>query len=129
MSWLKLKHPMDEYTSVDLGDIVPTKRALNQLGYYQPPIGNELGAWVDNNLFDGIRRFQRDNRLRVDGVMKPGGPTETAINRVLSGNAANRGPINAKSLLDQFDDYTGPGFYDDPRDGKCRATGTCDNMS
>ncbi|MBI5119764.1 MAG: peptidoglycan-binding protein [Rhodospirillales bacterium] len=128
MSWLKLKRPMDEYTSVDLSDIVPTKRALKQLGYYQPPIGNELGAWVDNNLFDGIRRFQRDNRLRVDGVMKPGGPTETAINRVLSGNSANRGPINAKSLLDQFDDYTVPGIYNDPRDGKCRATGTCDNM-
>ncbi len=84
MSWLKLKRPMDESTSVDYGDIVQAKRALNQLGYYRPPIGNELGAWVDNNLFDGIRRFQRDNRLRVDGVMKPGGPTETAINRQMS---------------------------------------------
>lgn len=128
MSWLKLKRPMDEYSNVDYGDIVQAKRALNQLGYYQPPIGNSIGAWVDNNLFDGIRNFQRDNRLKVDGVMKPGGPTETAINRVLSGNATGREPINARNLLDQFDRYMAPGSYADPRDGKCRATGTCDNM-
>jgi hypothetical protein len=131
MAWLKLKRPMDEYTSVDLSDIVPTKRALKQLGYYQPPIGNELGAWVDNNLFDGIRRFQRDNRLRVDGVMKPGGPTETAINRQLSGNAPSHGPINARSLLDQFNRYTSKDFYAKRNYGfsestQCCATGTID---
>jgi hypothetical protein len=80
MSWFKLKRPMDEYTNVDPGDIVNAKQASRDLGYYQPPIGNTIGAWVDNKLFDCIRNFQRDNRLKVDGVMKPGGPTEAAIN-------------------------------------------------
>ena len=83
MSWFKLVRPMDEYTNVDPGDIVNAKQALRQLGYYQPPIGNQIGAWVDNNLFDGVRKFQRDNRLKVDGVMKPGGPTEKTINQRL----------------------------------------------
>jgi hypothetical protein len=83
MSWFKLKRPMDEYTNVDPGDIVNAKQALRDLGYYQPPIGNTIGAWVDNKLFDGIRNFQRDNRLKVDGVMKPGGPTEAALNKSL----------------------------------------------
>ena len=127
MSWLKLKRPMDEASNADTGDIVNAKRALLQLGYYQPPEGGALGAWVDNQLFEGIRRFQRDNRLKVDGVMRPGGPTEATMNRRLAGRDGSGGPINAKGLLDQFNRYMSPEFYDDPRDGKCRATGTCEN--
>ncbi|MBF0354999.1 MAG: peptidoglycan-binding protein [Alphaproteobacteria bacterium] len=83
MSWLKLKRPMDEAANADYGDIVNAKRALLQLGYYQPPGGGAIGAWVDGPLFEGIRRFQRDNRLKVDGVMRPGGPTEAVMNRRL----------------------------------------------
>lgn len=84
MSWFKLKRPMDENSNVDYGDIVNAKQALRQLGYYQPPIGNEIRAWVDPPLFDGIRKLQKDSRLKVDGVMKPGGPTEGAINQRLA---------------------------------------------
>jgi len=103
MSWFKLKRPMDEASSVDYGDIVNAKRALSQLGYYQPPFGNEMGAWVDGALFDGIRNFQRDNRLKVDGVMRPGGPTETAIQAHLAGKQwaienANRWKGNGNAI-------------------------------
>lgn len=47
----------------------------------------DFGDWVDNEVFDAIRRFQKDNRLEVDGLMKPGGPTETAINRLIQRTA------------------------------------------
>ncbi|KAF0110825.1 MAG: hypothetical protein FD149_2592 [Rhodospirillaceae bacterium] len=86
------RQPMDEQILFQLGrpiatnvsatsdDIINTKRALNQLGYYEQPSD---GAWVDSAMFDGIRRFQRDHGLKVDGVINPGGPTEHALNRAL----------------------------------------------
>lgn len=53
------------------------------LGYYAPLDGAEPGAWVDSDLFAGIKKFQRDNGLKVDGLMRPGGPTERALNDAL----------------------------------------------
>ncbi|MBI5163199.1 MAG: peptidoglycan-binding protein [Magnetospirillum sp.] len=85
MSWFTLNGPVETSTRIDLNDIVATKTALNRLGYYQPPYGSEFGDWTDREMFDGIKRFQQDNALKVDGMMKPGGPTERTINRQLDG--------------------------------------------
>ena len=30
-------------------------------------------------MYDGIRKFQEDHGLAVDGIMKPGGPTEKKL--------------------------------------------------
>jgi peptidoglycan hydrolase-like protein with peptidoglycan-binding domain len=35
-------------------------------------------------LFDGLKKVQRKNGLQVDGVARPGGPTETVINSSLA---------------------------------------------
>jgi hypothetical protein len=35
-------------------------------------------------MFTGIRSFQKDNALKVDGFMRPEGPTEKAINTRLA---------------------------------------------
>lgn len=64
-------------------DILDTKKTLMALGYYQPLDGDPPGAWVDNDLFSGIRQFQRDNGLKVDALMRPGGPTEQTMNAAL----------------------------------------------
>jgi hypothetical protein len=53
------------------------------LGYYSPLDGDPPGAWVDNDLFSGIRQFQRDHGLKVDALLRPGGPTEQTMNAVL----------------------------------------------
>lgn len=53
------------------------------LDYYQPLPGTEPGAFVDNDLFRGIKAFQRDHGLKVDGFMRPGGETETTLNAAL----------------------------------------------
>lgn len=80
-------------------------------------------------MFNGIRRLQKDNSLKVDAFMRPGGPTETAINQRLRGNASPyRNPINAAGLFQQFDlantgDCDDGEGYDSTR--KCRSTGTC----
>lgn len=70
--------------------------------------------------------------MRSDGVMKPGGETEAALNGVLGRQSAraDRSKIHAERLFGLFDRFVSPGFHDeDPRDGKCRATGTCDNIA
>lgn len=43
-------------------------------------------------MFDGIRSFQTDNKLQVDGVMKPEGETEAKINeRIKTERLINKG--------------------------------------
>ncbi|MBF0326526.1 MAG: peptidoglycan-binding protein [Alphaproteobacteria bacterium] len=83
MSQFTLKDPIGTNYRVDPNDLMNTKRALNQLGYYNIPAHRGIDDWTDDAMFDGIRRFQRDNGLKVDAFMRPGGPTENAINQRL----------------------------------------------
>jgi hypothetical protein len=91
MSWFNLKQPMGKNYTVAPVDIVNTKAALTQLGYYRPP--NEIGIqpWTDEAMFNGIMQFQKDNGLKVDGFMRPGGPTEGYINQHLAIAGEGRG--------------------------------------
>lgn len=75
-------------------DILDAKKTLMALDYYRPAEGAEAGAWVDNDLFKGIRQFQRDNGLKVDGLIRPGGPTERAMNAVLEDTPQPTPPAN-----------------------------------
>ncbi|WP_316977336.1 peptidoglycan-binding domain-containing protein [Shumkonia mesophila] len=84
MSRFKLKGPVAPNVTGDAKDIIGTKTALNSLGYYRHPSGGKLGGWVDSAMFDAIRNFQQDNGLDVDGMMRPGGPTEAEVNRRLA---------------------------------------------
>ena len=63
-------------------DILNVKRALNRMGFYDVP-DYGMTPYADRTMFDGIRRFQRANGLRVDGVMQRGHATERAMNDVL----------------------------------------------
>lgn len=38
-----------------------------------------MTEYPDQQLFEAIRQFQRDNGLRVDGMMRPDGETERHI--------------------------------------------------
>jgi hypothetical protein len=80
---LSLRAPLGPDHLVEPADILDTKKTLMTLGYYEPLDGAEPGAWVDNDLFAGIKRFQRENGLKVDALLRPGGPTEAALNEAL----------------------------------------------
>ncbi|MDA0998048.1 MAG: peptidoglycan-binding protein, partial [Proteobacteria bacterium] len=56
--------------TADEDDTVAAKQAFGQLGYYQTP-SYGLTPYPDQGLFDGIKKFQKDNDLTVDGVMQP----------------------------------------------------------
>lgn len=81
---VQLRQPMGTSYRVDPGDIINAKTALSQLGYYSSPTSSGIQPWTDDAMFSGIRSFQRDNGLQADGFMRPGGPTEGAINRSLT---------------------------------------------
>ncbi len=63
-------------------DIYNTKKALGGLGYFDGAPDRK----PDRDLFKGIKSFQKDTGLKVDGVMNPGGPTEHRLNAALNDN-------------------------------------------
>ncbi len=80
--FLKLKNSIASNSGVNQDDVIPTKTALKNLGYYKEP------DWgMDNiptqSMIDGIKNFQKDNNLMVDGIMKPDGETINKINEKL----------------------------------------------
>lgn len=79
-----LKSPIGSNYRVVPDDLMNTKRTLNQLGYYDIPPHRGIDDWTDDAMFDGIKQFQKDNDLKVDGFMRPGGETEQSMNDQLS---------------------------------------------
>ena len=57
-------------------DVSTTKTNLNALGYFDDDTDN---GYITRELDTGIKNFQKDNDLKVDGVLRPGGETERAI--------------------------------------------------
>ena len=96
-----LKRPLSPDRQVEVDDILQTKRALNQLGYYGSEHGLG-GGWVDSDLFSGIRRLQKENGLKQDGVINPVGETASRINYLLQ--HANSANDNAEAANDNNDD-------------------------
>lgn len=68
--------------SLNPNDVSLVKQLLTLFGCYQPP---EWGITDDSDdeTFTAIKRYQKKSNLKTDGVMKPQGETETAINNEL----------------------------------------------
>lgn len=64
-------------------DVLRIKSALSGLGLYKPPKWG-ITPYPDPGLFGAVEDFQRKNKLKVDGTLKPGGPTEKVLNKVLA---------------------------------------------
>lgn len=74
----------------DLEDVLSVKRGLSEAGYYDLTRAPEPHGYITKEMDDGIRRFQQDNGLRVDGYLLPGGETENALRRRTSGALQDR---------------------------------------
>lgn len=81
-----LRGPVDSAASVREQDTLQTKLALQALGHYKAP-SYGITPYPDKPMFNGIKSFQRANKLHVDGVMKPDGETERMMNFQLSTGA------------------------------------------
>lgn len=91
-------------------DVKRTKRNLNRLGYFDEEPDND---YITRALDTGIRDFQRDNGLRIDGRLHPAGETERMIYRLLEGR--------------EPDEAFGPA-YDEGRPGIGFGTGVSDRF-
>lgn len=76
----QLKKTVGSSWITDKDDVEKTKSALNQTGDYKAPEWGITGI-PDKEMFDGLKSFQKREGLEVDGVMKPGGPTETRLSK------------------------------------------------
>ncbi len=65
-----LNGPVDNNLTNHPQDIRNTKRGLNRLGYFGDDTENDF---ITRELDTGIKSFQKDNDLRVDGKLLPGG--------------------------------------------------------
>jgi murein L,D-transpeptidase YcbB/YkuD len=74
----KLSSTIGKSHNVKPDDVLAVKSALDELGYYKKPEWG-ISPYPDPALFAGIKRFQSDNGLETDGVMKPDGPTEKKL--------------------------------------------------
>jgi len=92
----KLKGPIGLEYNMDLDDAFNTKKALRDRGHFRVPKYG-LTAYPDQPMIDGIKSFQRKNRLREDGIMKPDGPTIKRLNEtfVLAGGPGGLVQVDA----------------------------------
>lgn len=87
---LKLAGRVDRAAQVDENDTLQTKSALKALGHYKTPAYG-MTPYPDEPMFDGIKAYQKVNKLKVDGVMKPRGETERSMRNKLSDAAKDKG--------------------------------------
>jgi peptidoglycan hydrolase-like protein with peptidoglycan-binding domain len=98
-----LKQPFGASYSVSGDDVLSMKSALTKTGDYRVP-KTGLTPWTDDAVFDGMRKFQKRHGLTVDGVAKPGGPTEATLKSVLVGST----PSYESKTLEPNNDFFAP---------------------
>ena len=73
-----LNRTLSANSNANAEDVMATKIFLCNQGHYIPPEWG-ISQFPDRAMFDAIKAFQNSQGLKVDGVMKPEGETETAI--------------------------------------------------
>lgn len=70
-------------------DIRRMKKALNRLGYYQPPHDTGITGQADRSVFEGLKAFQRAQGIMPTGRAVPGDETTQRLNK--SGKKPRKG--------------------------------------
>ncbi len=78
-------------------DVRKVKSALDRLGYFDFRKEPEPHGYVTREMDSGIKRYQKERGLRVDGWLRPGGETESALKRDLKRNVSD--DIQKEELL------------------------------
>lgn len=64
-------------------DVRQVKNVLDRLGYFDFRKEPEPHGYITREMDEGIRRYQKERGLRVDGWLRPGGETEKALRKDL----------------------------------------------
>ena len=77
--------------------MLPLKSYLKKFGAYDVP-SYGMTEYPDNELFEGIKTYQRKNNLTIDGIMKKDGETINSLNQEISQNKPSRLEFNGREL-------------------------------
>jgi len=109
-NFFKLSGPIAGNANTLADDVINTKKALKSLGHF----GGSINPWPSGAMLDGLKTFQKSTGLAMDGIMKPGGPTERGLNQALHksgiGDKLFQG-IVAKAPRDRANHRTGTPPY------------------
>ena len=125
---LKLHSTIGRSYRLEPSDVLQTKKALRQIGYYHTP-SYGITEISDDPMFNGIERFQQDNRLRKDGIIRPCGETQNAINYALTRQElASQQGLRSGPLFGMYDRFASQLFHmpGGAMSTTCCATGTID---
>lgn len=76
----KLATTIGNNQNSDPEEVKNIRKKLNSIGIDS---GHDDRGYIDRDLDQGIREFQRGMNLKEDGIIKPEGETETRLNHVL----------------------------------------------
>lgn len=79
----ELNDTIERNANTEEKDTANVKMALTSLGYYDDT-ETGLSPYADDSFFHSVKDFQKDNDLKVDGIVKPKGPTEEKIKEKLT---------------------------------------------
>jgi hypothetical protein len=82
---LNLRSPVGKGQENDPSDVEALDDRLRKVGAYSPPpeYADNPQRYATEPMIGSLERYQERNGLKVDGVVKPGGPTERTINNHL----------------------------------------------
>jgi hypothetical protein len=81
---LKIRRYFARIVNTDDDDARNVAVVLSRLGYFHAdPKTGVIPFDPDYRLFDALQLFQIDHGLFNDGAIRPGGPTEKALNEAL----------------------------------------------
>jgi len=81
--YFRLGRPVGREAANDRADVIKAQTLLANAGYYDLAGTDGPTGWYGQPLERALRRYQKDNDLTVDGVMRPGGETVSALQSAL----------------------------------------------
>lgn len=117
---LRLKGPVGPHAPVGAEDALAMKRALRGLGAYEATDA-EISPLADARMLIGMKEFQRENGIHVDGLAEPGGPTEIVMRSALARRALERAGPRGRHPLPELRLRGGVGRDEENRPGDVAA--------
>ena len=79
---LKLSKPVRPFYPNELQEINKVRACFQENGRYKGlPAGYYTPAYIDPQLVNAIREYQKERGLQCDGIINPGGETEQRLNQ------------------------------------------------
>ena len=103
----EMKTTLAQNANTDVEDQANIKTAMTALGYYDDS-ETGLSPYADTKLFHAVKDFQKDNDLKIDGIIKPDGPTQRTIKEKLQAIPQAAGAFKdfIKNYHDMRQDWT-----------------------